>query len=90
MAGHDLISDLEYINAGFEADMEEVNVSKVEQPVADEEELVVGSDVLCSLLLGFVGTFVLKTAVVLGLPDIIARAGPDETLVQATGDRQPS
>jgi len=55
-------------------------VSKVEQPVADEEEVVVGCDVLYSLLLGFVGPFVLRTAVVLGLPDIIARAGPDETL----------
>ncbi|CAK9189402.1 unnamed protein product [Sphagnum troendelagicum] len=60
--------------------MGEVNVSKVEQPVADEEELVVGSDVMYSLLFGFVGSFVLRTAVVLGLPDIIARAGPDETL----------
>ncbi len=80
MAGHDLISDPEYINAGFEADMGEVNVSKVEQPVADEEELVVGSDVMYSLLFGFVGSFVLRTAVVLGLPDIIARGGPDETL----------
>jgi hypothetical protein len=60
--------------------MGEVNVSKVEQPVADEEELVVGSDVIYSLLFGFMGSFVLRTAVVLGLPDIIARAGPDETL----------
>ncbi|CAK9253878.1 unnamed protein product [Sphagnum jensenii] len=60
--------------------MGEVNVSTVEQPVADEEELVVGSDVMYSLLFGFVGSFVLRTAVVLGLPDIIARAGPDETL----------
>jgi hypothetical protein len=65
---------------GFEADMGEVNVSKVELPVADEEELVVGNDVLYSLLFGFVGSFVLRTAVVLGLPDIIARAGPDGTL----------
>ncbi|CAK9866800.1 unnamed protein product [Sphagnum jensenii] len=49
---------------------------------ADQEaELMAGHDVLCSLLFGFVGSFLLRTAVVLGLPDIIARAaGPDGTL----------
>jgi hypothetical protein len=57
--------------------------SKMEQSVAadQEAELMAGHDVLCSLLFGFVGSFLLRTAVVLGLPDIIARAaGPDGTL----------
>jgi caffeic acid 3-O-methyltransferase len=50
------------------------------QPVADVEELAASRAVLYPLLFGFAGSFVLRTAVVLGLPDIIARAGPDETL----------
>jgi hypothetical protein len=50
------------------------------QPVPDVEELTASRAVLYPLLFGFAGSFVLRTAVVLGLPDIIARAGPDETL----------
>jgi hypothetical protein len=61
--------------------MAEANGSKTQaQPVADVEELTASRAVLYPLLLGFAGSFVLRTAVVLGLPDIIARAGPDETL----------
>ncbi|KAH9544742.1 hypothetical protein CY35_12G011200 [Sphagnum magellanicum] len=61
--------------------MAEANGSKTQaQPVADVEELKASRAVLYRLLFGFAGAFVLRTAVVLGLPDIIARAGPDETL----------
>jgi caffeic acid 3-O-methyltransferase len=59
---------------------EEVNWSKAQQPVADEEELMGNRAVLYPLILGFESSFVLRTVVVLELPDIIARAGPDETL----------
>jgi len=59
---------------------EEVNWSKAQQPVADEEELMANRAVLYPLILGFESSFVLRTAVLLELPDIIARAGPDETL----------
>jgi hypothetical protein len=61
--------------------MAEANGSKTQaQPVADVEELTANRAVLYGLVFGFAGSFVLRTAVVLGLPDIIARAGPDETL----------
>ncbi|CAM6012160.1 unnamed protein product [Sphagnum balticum] len=61
--------------------MAEANGSKTQaQPVADVEELTTNRALLYPLLFGFAGSFVLRTAVVLGLPDIIARAGPDETL----------
>jgi len=60
--------------------MAEAHGSKAQQPVADEEEFMADRAVLYPLILGFVCSFVLRTAVVLGLPDIIARAGPDETL----------
>jgi hypothetical protein len=61
--------------------MAEANGSKPQaQPVADVEELTATRQVLYPLLFGFAGSFVLRTAVVLGLPDIIARAGRDETL----------
>jgi hypothetical protein len=60
--------------------MAEAHGSKAQQPVADEEEFMADRAVLYPLILGFVGSSVLRTAVVLGLPDIVARAGPDETL----------
>ncbi len=78
----DLISDLEYTRRFIiRGDMAEASGSKTQaQPVADVEELIANQAVLYSLLFGFAGSFALRTAVVLGLPDIIARAGPDETL----------
>jgi hypothetical protein len=57
------------------------NGSKTQaQPVANVEDLAASRELLYPLLLGYTGSFVLRAAVVLGLPDIIARAGPDETL----------
>jgi hypothetical protein len=56
------------------------NWSKAQQLVADDEELMANRAVLYPLILGFESSFVLRTAVLLELPNIIARTGPDETL----------
>jgi hypothetical protein len=45
-----------------------------------EEEMITAQTVAIPMMLGFVTPFVLRSAVLLGLPDIIAGAGPGKSL----------
>ncbi len=56
------------------------NGGSIWQQQLSEEEIITAHTVAIPMMLGFVTPFVMRSAVLLGLPDIIAGAGPGKSL----------
>jgi hypothetical protein len=56
------------------------NGGSIRQQQLSEEEMITAQTVAIPMMMGFVTPFVMRSAVLLGLPDIIAGAGPGKSL----------